>query len=101
MNKQSSFFSDEKNDKLAIESLSMDLMRVALGYHRNSVKMAQRFSDECLKRISEVNKSKFKPYFAKILDQIPSSLENSSIDKRAEDALMYSVLCKNYARKFM
>ena len=101
MDKPSLFFSDKKNDKIAIESLSMDLLRVALGYHRNSVKMAQRFSEESLKRVSEINKSKVKPYFAKILEQIPNSLESSNIDKKAEDALMYSVLCKNYAKKFM
>lgn len=88
------------NDKVAIESLSMDLMRVALGYHRNSIKIVDRFSEECIKRISEVNKSKVKPYFAKILDKIPHILSGTDIDRKAEDALMYSILCKNYARKF-
>ena len=53
------------NNKIAIESLSMDLMRVAIGYHRRSIKMAERFSEESLKRITEVNRSKVKPYFAK------------------------------------
>ncbi|MEK7605426.1 MAG: hypothetical protein AAB478_02760 [Patescibacteria group bacterium] len=89
------------NNKIAIESLSMDLMRVAIGYHRRSIKMAERFSEESLKRITEVNRSKVKPYFAKILDNIPNVLSNSDIDKKAEDALMYSILCKNYVRNFL
>lgn len=33
----------------------MDLFRVALGYHRGSIKMAVRFSDEALKSISKSN----------------------------------------------
>lgn len=89
------------NDKVAIESLSMDLLRVALGYHRRSMKVAERFSEEALKRISEVQKSNVKPYFAKILDKIPSALSNKNYDRKAEDALMYSTLCKNYAKKFL
>lgn len=97
MNDKQSFSSN----KIAIESLSMDLLRVALGYHRRSMKMAERFSEEALIRISEVQKSNFKPYFAKILNTIPSVLSAKDIDKKAEDALMYSTLCKNYARKFM
>lgn len=89
------------NQKIAIESLSMDLMRVALGYQGNSIKMAERFSEESLKRISEINKSSVRPYFAKILDKIPHTLASSDTEKKAEDSLMYSTLCKNYARKYL
>jgi len=89
------------NDKIAIESLSMDLMRIALGFHRGSIKMAERFSEEALTRISEINKSNVKPTFAKILNKIPDVLRKTNIDEKAEDALMYSVICKNYARKFL
>lgn len=89
------------NNKIAIESLSMDLLRVALGYHKGSVKMAKRFSEEALKRIKEVNANQVKPYFAQILNAIPTALSNSDKDRLAEDALMYSVRCKNYAKKFL
>ncbi len=88
-------------NKIAIESLSMDLLRVALGYHRGSTKMAERFLEEALKRSSEVNKSEIKPYFVCVLNKIQSSLSEGDLDKRAEDALMYSVICKNYVRKFL
>ena len=87
-------------NKIAIESLSMDLLRVALGYHRGSSKMAKRFSEEARNRVGEIEKSKVKPYFVRILNKLPSVLSQSDEMKLAEDALMYSVLCKNYAKKF-
>ena len=55
------------NNKIIIESLSMDLLRVALGYHKGSVKMASRFAEEAGKRVEEIDQSTVKPYFLKIL----------------------------------
>lgn len=89
------------NNKIAIESLSMDLLRVALGYHKGSIKMAKRFSDESLARINEINTLEIKPCFVKILASIKNSLTNVDEKRIAEDALMYSTLCKNYAKKFL
>ena len=87
--------------KVLVESLSMDLLRIALGYHRGSIMMAKRFSEEALKRIKEIDNSKVKPYFTNILNLLPAILSNSDRDRVAEDALMYSTLCKNYATKFL
>ncbi len=89
------------DNKIAIESLSMDLMRVALGLHRGSYKMAKRFSDEALMRCMEIKKTEINPYFAKILTKINRCLSSHPSERTAEDALMYSVLCKNYARKYL
>lgn len=89
------------NNKIVIESLSMDLLRVALGYHRGSKKMAERFLDEALKRRLEIKKTELKPYFVRILNKIPSVLSGSDTLRIAEDALMYSILCKNYAKKYL
>lgn len=89
------------NNKVVIESLSMDLVRVALGYHRGSIKMAKRFSEEALIRSSEIEKSELKPNFVKILGKLKSILENVDKNRIADDALMYSILCKNYARKYL
>ncbi len=88
-------------NKIAIESLSMDLLRVALGYHRGSNKMAQRFSQEAIKRVEEIKISDVKPYFAKILNKLPKELSKGDRKRLAEDALMYSVLCRNYTKKFL
>lgn len=88
-------------NKVAIESLSMDLLRTALGYHKGSRKMADRFKEEALKRCSEIQISKLRPNFVRILNKIQSTLSSSYEDRTAEDALMYSILCKNYAKKFL
>lgn len=89
------------NNKIAIESLSMDLLRVALFYNKKSVSMGQRFSIEALKREKEIDEKKVKPYFARVLEEIHHILISSKSEAIAEDALMYSVLCRNYAKKFL
>ena len=89
------------DNKITIESLSMDLLRVANGLHNESYKMAKRFSDEALVRCMEIKSDEVKPYFAKILVKINQCLSNQPEERTAEDALMYSVLCKNYASKFL
>jgi len=79
----------------------MDLLRVALGYHRGSINMAKRFTDEALKRVDEIDLSAIQPYFVKIIKTLPSILLSKNKDRIAEDALLYSILCKNYAKKFL
>ena len=79
----------------------MDLLRVALGYQRGSEKMAKRFSVEALKRCSEIEKNEVKPYFAKILGKVDLILESVESNRIADDALMYSILCKNYAITYL
>lgn len=89
------------SNKVAVESLSMDLLRVASGLHKGSYKMAKRFSDEALMRCMEIEPREVKPHFAKILNKINLCLSSQPNERTAEDALMYSVLCKNYARKYL
>ena len=73
----------------------MDLKRAALGYNRGSLKMANRFLKEALKRKSEIDRSDVKPYVSKLLDKV-GKLENEQDAIRiAEDALMYSTLLQN------
>ena len=88
------------NNKISLESMVMDLKRVALGYHRNSLTMAKRFYEEALKRKQEIDTTTTKPYLQAILEKI-ETLQNQSKEKIAEDALMYSVLIQNYTRKFL
>jgi hypothetical protein len=88
------------NNKIIIESLSMDLLRIALGYHKGSVKMASRFVEEAEKRIEEVDQTKIKPNFIKILKKLPEALSQKNSNDIAEDALMYHTLCKNYAKHY-
>lgn len=89
------------NQKLIIESLAMDLKRVALGLHRGSYIMANRFKEEALKRESEIDKDKQPDsYLKKLLERTKQVLLNQDPDS-AEDILMYSTLFQNFALKKM
>ncbi len=87
------------DQNISIESLVMDLKRVALGLHRGSFKMAERFKKEALKRGEEIEGSGIHDvYLTKLVADSRTAL--MSTDERvAEDALMYSVLFQNYAQK--
>ncbi|EKE21149.1 MAG: hypothetical protein ACD_7C00334G0003 [uncultured bacterium] len=83
-------------NKIALESMAMDLKRAALGYHNNSLKMAERFREEALVRKREINLKEVKPYLRLILQKTEKINKNSS-----EDALMLSTLIQNYTRKYL
>jgi hypothetical protein len=84
------------NNKIALESLVMDLKRVALGYHRGSLKMASRFSEEALKRKNEIDVTNVKPYIKTLLTSLDTILTNKDPNKIADDTLMTSTLLQNY-----
>ena len=86
-------------DKFAIESLALDLKRVALGYYNGSERTAKRFSEEALKRKDEISIVNLKPYFRRKIQSLPAMLSQKDKKKLAEDALMYSTLVQNYALK--
>lgn len=83
-------------DKIALGSLALDLKRVAIGYFRQSNKMADRFCVEAIKRKEDINTSNIKPYLKKILENLPLVLAQKDKQKLAEDALMYSTIVQNY-----
>lgn len=85
-------------NKIALSSLAMDLKRVALGYHNGSEKTAQRFSEEAINRIGDIDLAKVAPYIRKALTRSKTILmkKEKSI---AEDALMYSTIFQNAALK--
>ena len=83
--------------KIILSSLALDLRRVALGYYRGSNKMAERFFDEALKRKSEGEAIEFVPYVKKLLEEFENIRSIKDEKKKAEDALMYSVLFQNAA----
>lgn len=84
--------------KIIIESLAMDLKRVALGLHRGSYAVADRFKEEALKRESELENQQIDEYLMKILKRTKQVLLNRN-DPCAEDILMYSTLFQNYSLK--
>lgn len=89
------------NNKIALESLSMDLLRVAIGLNRGSVKMAETFQKEAIKRRSEIELNLLKPYMQKILSNIDSLTKNTDNNQKAEYALMYSTLIRNYCTHYL
>ncbi len=87
------------NQKIIIESLAMDLKRVALGYHRGSFAMVNRFKEEALKRETELESQGIDGYLKKLVTDSKRILVGGSNEKTAEDALMYSTLFQNFAIK--
>lgn len=88
------------DNKIALQSLVMDLKRVAIGYHRNSVTMAARFYEEAQKRKSEIDEHDLRQYilpFLKKIDLLPQLPQ----DEAADEALLISTVLQNYTQKFL
>ena len=85
--------------KIAIESLAMDLKRVALGLQRGSTDMAKRFQEEGLARTDEITNQGFSDDHLRRLVHGAQSTLTSTDERVAEDALMYSTLFQNFAQK--
>lgn len=83
--------------KIAISSLALELKRVAVGYWNGSEQTARRFAQESLKRKDELDNQRLKPYLRKLLDNLPTVLEQKDKKHLAKDVLMYSTLFQNYA----
>lgn len=88
------------NNQQILQALSMDLIRVAIGYHRGSNRMAERFVMEIKKREEGIMVEDIKPYMRKILRSMFLAINNTNCEKVAEDSLMYSTLIRNYCQKF-
>ncbi len=89
---------DKLSQKIIIESLAMDLKRVALGLHRGSINMANRFRVEAFKRAAELESLEPNAYLKKLLAYMKKMIIGKS-DRVAEDALMLSTLFQNFAIK--
>ncbi|MBI2405576.1 hypothetical protein HYV21_00790 [Candidatus Microgenomates bacterium] len=76
----------------------MDLKRVALGMHRGSLAMVQRFREEALKRELELEKFTLDVYLNKLLTETKKRLRKKD-SSMAEDFLMYNTLFRNYSIK--
>lgn len=82
------------NNKQILGALALDLKRVALGYHRGSTLMTERFLQEALKRRKEIDKKSLKPYLVKLLNDM-EKIKKEERKKAAEDALFYSTIFQN------
>lgn len=84
----------KRSNKQILGDLSLDLKRVAIGYNRGSIHMAERFFEEALKRKEEVDLKNVRPYLRRILENLVN-IKNEEKSKAADDALMYSVIFQN------
>lgn len=73
----------------------MDLLRTALGRHRGSISMAERFEKEALMRNRELKIANPKnEYLKTLISKTNQSLQRKSV-KKEDELLMYSTLFKN------
>ena len=86
------------DQQVIIESLALDLKRVAVGLQRGSTRMAERFKVEALRREDELEKLVSDRYLHVIITGSRKSLLANSANT-PEDALMYSTLLQNFTQK--
>jgi len=84
------------DNKQILGALALDLKRVALGLHRKSFGMADKFLSEAMKRKEEVDTTLLAPYMCTILDQVSVLRTEKDTEQTAENALMYSTRIQNY-----
>ena len=70
--------------------MASDSKRVAMGLHRKSSTMVDRFAQEGCKRKSELEISKLPIYLQKLVNNLEFAVKDS------DSALMYSTLFQNY-----
>lgn len=87
-------------ERLIFGSLALDLKRVAVGYHRGSNTMADRFMKEVQKRIVEAQTCAVKPYMRRHLIKIERIKRAADRETMAEQALTYSIITQNYCMKY-
>ena len=80
-----------------LAALSMDLKRVALSHHDNSLQTATRFTVESLNKARLLDSAQLPNYVKKILENLKDILKQDDKQKVAEDALMYSTILQNAA----
>lgn len=87
------------NNKIILGSLAMDLKRVALGYHRGSPKMAERFIQEVKRWQKSLDTATLPHYIYRILGDFNDLIIQGDQEQIADRALMYSTLIQNYVQK--
>ena len=85
------------NDKIVLESLALDLKRVALGLQRGSTIMAKKFTQSALERKKEARVNVV--YMKNVLNKVEQLLNSQDNEKKAEDAVMYSTIILNFTQK--
>lgn len=86
------------NNRVLLQAMALDLKRVALGYHSGSIKMAEKFTAETVKRSFLLDKNTLPLAIHKTVNNIQNPDSNSNTQKLADDALMFSNILLSYSR---
>ena len=87
------------NNKILLESMALDLKRVALGSHSHSTKMAERFLQEVFKRNEMLDTTTLSATLKTLLSTMIEQLTLGNTQRLADDALMYSTLLISFSKK--
>ena len=87
------------NNKILLESMALDLKRVAIGAHRKSTKMSERFLQEVIKRNEQLDYQSLPISLKKLLLHMNKSFENKNSLQLADNALMYSTLLLSFSKR--
>ena len=80
------------NNTVLLQSLALDLKRVAIGYHSGSHKMADRFLQEVLKRKTQLDFTSLSETIQRLTDKLDLLAKEQNLQKRADHALTYSTI---------
>lgn len=78
--------------------MALDFKRAAIGYHSGSVKMADIFIIEVIKRSSQLDTSNLQPSIQRLLQKISLLPKEKDVSKKAEDSLLYSTIFLSFAK---
>lgn len=86
------------NNKLLLQAMALDLKRVAIGYHSGSTKMADIFLQEVLKLEQQLDIESLSPTIKKLVTYVELLPNEKNVNKRAENALLYSTLFLSFSK---
>ncbi len=85
------------NNKILLESMALDLKRIALGAKGNSQKMTDRFIEEVMKRERLLMKDTIPSSLEVVIENMKKKLISSK--HLADDALMFSTILLSYSKQ--
>lgn len=89
------------NTDRLLASLSMDLVRVAMGYRRGSIRMADRFCQEAKARCIELKDADLQVHIQQIIVDILLIMDDDDKLIIAEKSLMYSTVLQNHVNRHL
>jgi hypothetical protein len=87
------------NNKLLLESIALDLKRVAIGTQAHSLKMSERFLQEVFKRRKMLVEAELSEPIKSSLNHMEMKLFDKNSTRLAEDALMFSNIFLSFAKQ--